>query len=120
MFSNFIFDHIKISTMFSGNEDHSVSLESAAALTAEFRSNNRGARIAGYFSKTAIDSVLKQSNCVGIRIYFGLQPNSTDIEMVIVGADTNEDDLIGTGSVCLDSALPCPARCGTNNVLNSD
>ena len=103
--------------MFTGNEHHNISIEDASELTANYRSKNPDDRKGGFFGKAALLSLLNQSNCVGIRFYYGLDADYNKV-LVLVGADSSENDLIGD-NLCMDMACPCPEQCGEDNVLNS-
>jgi len=102
---------------FTGTEDHSISLEDASDLTANYRSNHSIFAIKGfYFSKEAIQDILDQTDCVGIRIYFG-EDGSSNPKLVISGVKTNEDDLYN--GLLAEYGIPCPTNCGGSNPLNS-
>ena len=45
-----------------------------------------------------------------------IKRESGEKELVLVGADAQEDDMTG---LVADLSLPCPGLCGTANVLNS-
>ncbi|MEN9582473.1 MAG: hypothetical protein RL641_427 [Candidatus Parcubacteria bacterium] len=105
--------------MFTGHENHEISFATGAALTKRYRDNNPGSRKGGYFSKDAILELLDQENCVGMRVYYA-NDESGEMEMVLVGVASNENDLIGEGNLCMDMCMPCPDRCGESNLLNSD
>jgi hypothetical protein len=105
--------------MFTGNEEHEITFTDAASLTAEYRSKNPYRKRGGYFSRTAIETLLAQDGCVGIRIYFGCSSGNPQ-ELIVVGVDENEDDLVGHNYVCMDNGICCPPHCGTDNMLNSD
>ena len=104
--------------MFTGNEDHSISLTDAAVLTKAYRLLAGPFSIQGhYFSKTALLGVLNQTNAVGIRIYYGssalLGP-----KLVVVGVNADGEDL--TSGYVLDHSAQCPPNCSSANLLNSD
>jgi hypothetical protein len=101
---------------FTGNENHSISLQDASDLTANFRTNHPGAIKGFYFSKSAIETILNQTDCVGIRIYYGETIANVPC-LVISGVKANMDDLYN-GSLA-EFGTPCPAFCGTANPLNS-
>lgn len=102
---------------FTGNENHSITLEEASKLTANYRkSAGSGARLAGFFGKTTIEKLLEQEGCVGLRVYYAQDDEGTP-EMVLVGAKADEDDIIG---IIAERVVPCPPNCGTANPLNSD
>lgn len=103
--------------MFTGNETHDIPLSDAAAMTKTYRQSvPAGSRKGGFFSRTAIESILADSNCVGIRYYHGIN-NRGEPVIILVGADANEDDL--TTGALLEFAIPCPTQCGSSNPLNS-
>ncbi len=104
--------------MFTGDEQHEINIDDAAEITKRYREAHPGERIAVYFSKSEITSLLGQTNCVGIRIYFGMDDGG-ELSPIIVGVDTNENDLVRPGEKCLDFSLPCPNRCSTPNKLNT-
>jgi hypothetical protein len=102
---------------YTGNEDHSISLAEAAELTANYRNAQTGDYIkAEYFGKNAILDLLNQDNCIGMRIYYGLDNNSVK-KLVLVGVDGNGNDL--DSGVILDKGFPCPTYCSSSNSLNS-
>jgi len=102
---------------FSGNEDHSISLDEAVKLTERYRTQmGSGATLGGYFSKRAVEGVLKQDGCVGIRIYCARGENGSH-PLVVVGVDTAGDDL--EGGELAERSILCPPRCGLPNRLNS-
>ena len=101
---------------FTGNEDHSITLEDAAKLTANYRKNSVVNAIkGGYFGKTAIKNIIDQEGCVGIRIYYG-QGSDGKPCFVLVGTDASENDM--TSGLLAERDVPCPPFCGDENVLN--
>lgn len=104
---------------FTGSEQHEISFEVGGALTKKYRDQMApGQRKGGFFGSEAIQALLNQDHCVGIRYYYGLDKNGKQ-ELVLVGTDANENDLVGEGNLCMDVSIPCPDRCGENNILNT-
>lgn len=102
---------------FTGEEDHSISLEDAAELTDRYRqTGGTGAVYGGYFSKAAIKAIIEQDHCVGMRFYYGRASDGKP-KLVLVGVLGNEDDI--TGGVILEHATDCPPNCGKADELNS-
>jgi hypothetical protein len=97
---------------FTGNEDHSISLQDAVALTSRYQQRNPNAVKAEFFGRDAIKAILDQEGCVGIRIYYGLDENGKN-HLVLVGADADENDL--HEGVLAERAQQCPPICPTNN-----
>ena len=100
---------------FTGNEDHTISLSAGAELTAEFRRNFSGQPLGIYFSKDTLQSVLDQTDCVGIRFYFGETTNGK-LRIVFAGVIANENDIL---DIIGDGGSLCPPACGESNELNS-
>lgn len=103
---------------FTGTEDHSISLTEAAELTSNYRATLTSANevIGEYFGKEALLSLLNQTDCVGARIYYGLDTNGNK-KLVLVGVTAEENDLY-QGEL-MERGEPCPPICSTTNPLNS-
>jgi hypothetical protein len=101
----------------TGNENHDLPLATAASWTKNYRDASAAGVIkAHYFGKAAIQALLNQEECVGLRIYYALDENGAK-QLIIVGVKANEDDLYN--GVILDRSYPCPSLCGAANPLNS-
>jgi len=103
---------------FTGNENHGITLTEASQLTANYRNAHPGAMtIKGfYYGKQAIDSILTQDGCVGIRIYYAQNMDATPT-MVITGVDKEGNDMYA-GQLA-EFGVPCPSTCSVANPLNS-
>ncbi|MES2394908.1 MAG: hypothetical protein V4549_02845 [Bacteroidota bacterium] len=101
---------------FTGKENHAITLEEAAVWTRNYRDANSGATKGHFYGKDAIQAIINQSGCVGIRIYYAIDNNGAK-QLIIVGANTSENDLY-TGLLA-ERSVPCPTRCGATNPLNS-
>lgn len=102
---------------FEPNQNHSISLEEASKMTKKYREMKAATDpIASAFGKTAINDILNQENCAGIRAYYA-RDDKSQLTLVIAGVDTNGDDLYD-GKLAEWSAL-CPPICGASNPLNS-
>ncbi len=66
---------IRSDVMFTGTEDHSISLTLAEQMMSRFQESNPFDSYAWYFSREAISGLLSQEECVGIRIYGGRDVN---------------------------------------------
>ncbi|MGD1846724.1 MAG: hypothetical protein ACFB10_15150 [Salibacteraceae bacterium] len=100
---------------FDGNEGTWITLDEGEALTSHYRENNPGAIKAYFFGKDKLETLLNQSDSVGIRIYYGLDGDDVP-KMVLVGAKENQDDILTN---ILDFGDPCPSTCSADNKLNS-
>lgn len=100
---------------FDGTEGGQISLEEAALMTANYRSENPNSTIAHFFGKDILNQILEQSECVGIRVYYGMNEDGQK-ELVLVGVDSDENDIL---ELIADLSMPCPKTCSTPNPLNS-
>jgi len=101
----------------TGNEDHQISLQEASELTKAYRKENPGGHKAEFFGKDALLAILSQKNCVGIRIYYGVDPKTGEQHLVLVGAEPNKNDI--EQGIIAERGLKCPSCCGIKNSLNS-
>ncbi|MFT5724664.1 MAG: hypothetical protein ACI9JN_001783 [Bacteroidia bacterium] len=100
---------------FNPNQNHSITLVIAAAMTKDYRDSNPGATLGGFFGKDALQAILNQPNCVGISYYYALDGAAPTL--VLVGAKAEEDDMIN--GLLADHGLPNPPNGSQPNVLNS-
>jgi len=109
---------IKLKTMaFDGSEGGSVSLADAGGWTETYREENSGETKGHFFGKDILNDILDQTGCMGIRIYYAIKDEKK--ELVLVGADEDEDDQLRLGDKIADLSVACPPSCGNNNDLNS-
>lgn len=85
-----------------------------------FLTNNRTHK-AIFFGKNKLLQVLNQSeDCVGARFYFAAKESAQgiyELDLVVVGARSDESDIIGTEAKILDDGSPCPTQCDTTSPL---
>lgn len=97
--------------------DHRITLAEAMALTRRFKESvspktERG----GMFHRAAVDEVLRQPGCVGLRFYHGRNADGS-AAVVLVGVDEQGNDM--TDGVLLERQYPCPPYCGEPDGLNA-
>lgn len=100
---------------FDGTEGSEITYSEGSDLTAEYRRLNSGDTKGHFVGKDLINDLLAQEDCMGIRIYYGIDEYGNK-ELVIVGADSNEDDIL---DLIIDKTIKCPPTCGNSNNLNS-
>jgi len=102
---------------FTGDEDHSINLDDASKLTANYRKNaGSGAKLGGFFGGTSIKNLLSQPDVVGLRYYYGEKDDGTPV-LVLCGVKADGNDVY-KGEL-MEAAIPCPPGCSTPNPLNS-
>jgi hypothetical protein len=102
---------------FNPNANNVISLEEASVLTSNFRQEFPDSIKANAYGKRDMQVLLAQQDCVGFRIYNGIDEKG-DQQLVIVGVDENGNDLYE--GVLLDTAQPCPTICSSENPLNTN
>jgi hypothetical protein len=100
---------------FNPNENHSITLADASAMTKAYRDANINSKIGGFFSKDAVMAILNQAESVGLKYYFAI--NNGNLTLVLCGAKADQNDLY-LGQIS-EYANPCPPTCSSNNPLNS-
>lgn len=100
---------------FNGDEGEIVSLSDAKTWTEKYRNDNPGQVKAYFYGKNKLMDILNQTGCVGIRMYYGKDGSTPNI--VLVGAESNEDDM--QNGIIVEHGVPCPNQCGAPNELNS-
>lgn len=92
--------------------DHRITAEQARALMAR---RPRGlATEGGHFPREVFERILAQPGCVGIRFYYGTNPDGSPA-LVLIGIDANNADM--TDGEIDDTHFPCPPFCPTNSTL---
>ncbi|MEX1139017.1 MAG: hypothetical protein WEB33_09685 [Bacteroidota bacterium] len=95
--------------VFTGNEQHQITTETALRYVANYHSMHGEQLTAGYMGRNIFEKILAQEGAVGIRIYNARLENGAPT-YVIVGVDRNGNDLIG--GIIGEDILPCPPACG--------
>ncbi|RYF91429.1 MAG: hypothetical protein EOO03_01380 [Chitinophagaceae bacterium] len=122
----------------TGNE-HFISLTAAAGMTKAYRTSlprllqpdfqQAGAlALSETFDRRAIDALLAQPGCAGIRIYYGLDEH-LKIHAVLVGVDATNADILASATgrtvadaddeIIVEMAQRCPDECPPPSPLNS-
>ncbi len=100
---------------FDGNEGEVVSLEDAESWLINWSTENPDEEEvrAHTVGVNKVNSILNQTGCVGIRIYYAIEDGKKSL--VLVGVNADEEDL--ENGVIVERIRPCPPYCGTTGVL---
>ena len=102
---------------FTGNEGAIITLAEGSTMTAAYRATiSSGDTLALAVGKNLLASILGQSGCMGIRMYYALDDKGND-QLVLVGVDANGNDM--TAGYLVDQLERCPNVCSQKNSLNS-
>ncbi|MGE9313196.1 hypothetical protein ACLOAU_16220 [Niabella sp. CJ426] len=115
---------------------HFISLQEAAAMTARYRSHREGVLLPQHqnqnllalnetFDLEAVDALLAQPGCKGLRIYYGMD-ESLKMHAILVATDANNADIIHVSKsddgeqegIILENANRCPPLCPPASELN--
>ena len=97
------------------NTGEQITLAQAQEMVNEFRKRYPDTT-KGYFAgANHFDKILKQEDCIGLRIYNGYDNETDSTNLVIVGVNSNNEDM--TKGYILDKAAACPPNCPKNNDL---
>lgn len=97
-------------SMFTGKEPHDIDPEKAKGLIKAWRADKHAAGKAHghFFGREALEKLLAQEGCVGIRMYHARHGKGHET-LVLVATDTDGRDM-WKGSVA-EEAMPCPPYC---------
>lgn len=115
-----------------------ISVTSAATLTSNFRSQKESMLIDGMrgsgtlpvcetFSKSTLDIIFSNTNCVALRIYLGMDSYSK-VRLILAGVNSSNEDIVisstdasnDTGVDCVvENGARCPSTCPPSSSLNS-
>jgi len=94
--------------------DHKVSITEARELVD--RRRRAAEQPAGAFKKSALERLLNQTGCVGVRIYYGMHPDGQPA-LVLVGVDEYGEEMLD--GELLERNFPCPPFCPMGPSLRS-
>jgi hypothetical protein len=116
---------------------HLISLSEAIAMTSLYRQEREGILMSNYrnqnilpiaecFSRGAFDTVLAQSGCAGLRIYYGMAED-LQVHAIIVATDASGHDLLPGSNqltneeedIIIERGNRCPEICDSGSPLNS-
>ena len=117
--------------------NHFISLETATAMTARYRINRNSIvktefensnllAVCETFERAAFDTILSESGCEHLRIYFGMDED-LKIHAIIVAVDGEGKDILPTGlqrsttdpGSIIENGNRCPELCPPPSDLNS-
>jgi hypothetical protein len=92
------------------NSGSLITEQKAKDLIDAFQINFPNEIISSFIGKNNVENLLQQEDCVGIRIYNGYDEVERKISLVLVGVDSNDDELLNDGLI-YDELIPCPSYC---------
>jgi len=114
---------------------NNISLNAAIAMTSRYRAERSTILKTEYaeenilltcetFSRDAFNELFETTECVGVRIYFGMT-EELQVRAIVVGVNSSDEDILpesGTivTEMIIEEGLPCPSACPPPSPLNED
>ncbi len=109
-----------------------ISLQTAVTMTTDYRADKEDILDSSYrgqgtlpicetFDKSDIETILGQSGCSKLRVYFALDANSK-VRALLVGVNSNDEDMLpgeSTDGYIVEEGSRCPPDCPPSSDLNS-
>lgn len=95
------------------NSQHTITLAEAQILTHAFQNSPLAINqpISLSIPKSEIESLISQTECSKLRMYFGMNEQNM-LTIVLIAADNNGNDI--TSGIILDRGDTCPVFCPPN------
>jgi hypothetical protein len=99
----------------TGERNHIVTLDQAVKYVQNYAAAPTFSIKGGYFDRGIFDKILAQTDCIGIRYYYGRKDDGSQV-IVLTGVDSQGKDM--TGGILGEDMIPCPPLCGQGSPLN--
>lgn len=97
------------------NTGEEITLKEAIDFTHAFQTQNPDELKSFFVGINKLNLILEQTDCIGLRIYNGVNPQTNKNNLVLVGVDKNGEDM--TNGVILEDLFNCPAYCPKSSPL---
>jgi len=87
-----------------------ITQEQAKTLIDAFAKKFPGEVVSSFIGGDNVKKILEQEDCIGLRIYNGYNDAEQKISLVVVGVNSNEEDMLENGIIYDEMAL-CPPIC---------
>ncbi|APA93664.1 hypothetical protein HX045_15955 [Myroides odoratimimus] len=92
-----------------------ITKQKAIEYITEFKAQYPDAINSYYVGIDKLQALLSQTNCIGMRIYPGLNKQTALTNMVLVGVDQKGQDI--SDGIILEELITCPPACSYDNTL---
>lgn len=96
----------------SGKE---ITLEEAQKLIASFKKNYPHEVNSFFVGREHVKNILAQEDCIGIRIINGFDTTTEKMNNILVGVDSDGNDM--DSGLIVDRLIICPPNCPTSTRL---
>lgn len=99
----------------NNNSGEIINIAKAENFTHSFQVRNPSSKKSYFIGSDKVRMILEQENCIGVRLYDGLNSETSEENRVLVGVDSNGEDMVD--GVIVDELIPCPEKCSKNSSL---
>ena len=97
------------------DQPHDISLADACRFTKKYREGTLFNGLnGGFFGKKAIQDILDQEDCAGIRYYYGVDDTNNPV-LILVGVTGDGFDM--KDGLLAELSVPCPYVCDNTSPL---
>lgn len=100
---------------FDGTEGEFYTPREAGEFTRRYRTARINPIEGGFIGREKLQAILDQDDCIGVRVYLGLEPDNS-MNFVFVGADNEQNDIL---DIVVENVRKNPPYGSTANTLNS-
>nr|WP_298655851.1 hypothetical protein [uncultured Flavobacterium sp.] len=93
-----------------------ITQEQAKTLIDAFAKKFPGEVVSSFIGGDNVKKILEQEDCIGLRIYNGYNDAEQKISLVVVGVNSNEEDMLENG-IIYDRMALCPPICPKNGLV---
>ena len=97
------------------NSGEIISKEEAKVFISAFKNKYPNEVTAFFIGKTNVEKILKQADCIGIRIYNGYNTAASKMNQVLLGVNSNEEDM--SDGIIMERLYTCPPYCSTLSIM---
>uniref|UniRef100_UPI00404A0358 hypothetical protein n=1 Tax=Flavobacterium sp. TaxID=239 RepID=UPI00404A0358 len=87
-----------------------ISEADAKSLIRAFKIENVSQETSFFIGANNVQNILNQEGCIGIRIHNGYDATSQTYNLILVGVDENERELLSAG-IIYEELDKCPTMC---------
>lgn len=92
-----------------------ITENEAINFTHTFQQRHPNEKKAYFVGSEKVDMILAQEGCIGIRIYDGINSETSNENRVLVGVDSEGEDMVE--GVIVEHLMLCPAHCPNSSSL---
>lgn len=97
------------------NSGEVITENQAIDFTHTFQQRHPNEKKAYFVGSNKVEMILEQEGCIGVRIYDGLDSETSEQNRVLVGVNADGEDM--TNGIIVEELIPCPSRCDQNSSL---